>query len=294
MKESPAREVSQSTEIARIDPQALIEKAVTSGANIETLERLLALAKDVRQIQAREAWLHAMAIFQETCPPILRSGKARISTKSGASFGYSYAPLAEILSTVQPVMGPLGLSVSFRVRLEKENVIALCIVSHEMGHHEDSGEIAIPISFGDGTGASAAQHVGIAATYAKRYALLAIIGIAPEEDADAKVDQQRPTVEMPRRSSEANQTAPPADAKPINYWTGKILDVKTKTGERNGNKWTLYTIQTKDAQEFATFDEKHATFAREAGSSPVTIGWEKTERGMKAVSIRPPDEGPDA
>ncbi len=44
----------------------------------------------------------------------------------------------------------------------------------------------MPIGGGDDrSGANPAQRVGIAATYAKRYSLLGILGIAPEDDDDA-------------------------------------------------------------------------------------------------------------
>ena len=170
--------------LARLDPQALINKALETNAGIETMERLVALAKDVREIQAKEAWYEAMAQFQLRCPAIKKTASAKIQTRAGGSYTYRYAPLDEIMGAIQPVMGPLGLSVSWRSRVEPDKVIVSCRVSHTFGHHEESGEIAMPIVQGDGTGATPPQRVGIAATYAKRYALLGIIGMAPEDDDD--------------------------------------------------------------------------------------------------------------
>jgi hypothetical protein len=73
-----------------------------------------------------------------------------------------------------------------------------------MGHYEESGEVAIPIEKYDGKGASAAQKVGIADTYSKRYSLLAILAIAPVDDPDAdSATDRKPSVDMPRRASEA-------------------------------------------------------------------------------------------
>ncbi len=174
----------ESTSLARLDPQALIEKAIESGSGIETMERLVALAKDVRAVQAREAWYEAMAEFQRRCPPIKKTRSAKIQT-ARASYSYSYAPLDEILSTIQPVMGDLGLSVSWRGRVEADKVIQNCRISHVLGHHEESGDVPMPIVLGDdGRGANPMQRVGIATTYAKRYSLLSIIGMAPEDDED--------------------------------------------------------------------------------------------------------------
>jgi len=276
----------ESVALARLDPQALIQAAVEHGSGIETLERLVALAKDVRAQQAKEAWLSAMAEFQRTCPQIKRSRKANIPTRGGGSYSYSYAPLAEIISKIQPVMGPLGLSVSFRVHHEKDQVIAICQVAHELGHSEGSGEVAMPVTQGD-TGANPAQRVGIASTYAKRYALLAILGIAPEDDTDAHGAGEQ-VVTMPQRASAPQE---PVAKKPANVWTGKVLNVKAKSGKTGDRDWTLYTIQTKDAQEFSSFSKTHADFASEAGSSPVRIEWEKTDKGsQKILAIGPPED----
>ena len=179
------------TALARIEPQALISKALDNNAGIETLERLVALAKDVRAMEAREAWYHAMATFQRTCPTIKKTATAKINT-ARASYSYSYAPLHEILGTIQPVLGPLGLSISWRSRMEHHpdprtiapSVVVLCRVAHELGHHEDSGEIVMPITGEDGRGGNASQRAASAMTYAKRYSLLGIIGMAPEDDDD--------------------------------------------------------------------------------------------------------------
>ena len=204
------------TSLARLDPQALIAKAIETGAGIEMMERLVALAKDVREVQAREAWYAAMAEFQRGCPAIKKTGFAKIQT-ARASYEYRYAPLDEILSTIQPIMGPLGLSVSWRNRVEGDKVIASCRISHTLGHHEESGELSMPIVLADADrGANPMQRVGIATTYAKRYSLLSIIGMAPEDDDDAQTSREAPP---PQRVEDE----PPAEGRTINEGQQKRL-----------------------------------------------------------------------
>jgi hypothetical protein len=296
-KEAAAPE--QSTALARIqqiqtlDPQALIQTALDKSAPVETLERLFELAKNVQKERARQAWYAAMADFQRECPPILRSSTAQIATKSGSRFSYSYANLAEIMSKIQPVMGRLGLSISFHTDQEQARVIAVCRVSHEMGHHEESGKVGMPVPTAD-MGATEPQRVGIALTYAKRYALLAITGIAPQDEEDEDCSKDRAGVSMPGRASEPPRGAQAAPATaPLNAWTGKIIKVGTRSGKTNDKPWTLYLLTTNDAQEFSTFDKAHADFAEEAGPGGlVRIVWEKTPKGsMKVLSIEPCEEG---
>ena len=171
--------------IARLDPQALIAKAIEAGSGIDTLERLVTLAKDIRQVSAREAWYDAMAEFQRKCPPIFKTKEARIATRTGGTYAYSYAPLDEILRTIQPVMSELGLSIAWvGSKVENNTVYSSCRISHRLGHSEESGLFAMPFQ-NDGR-MNAAQIVGSASTYAKRYSLLAILGMAPEDDDDAQ------------------------------------------------------------------------------------------------------------
>jgi hypothetical protein len=192
-----------------LDPHVLLKRAIEVGAGIETVERLVALVQEVRAVQAREAWYSAMADFQNACPAIRKTLTARIQT-SRSQYSYRYAPLDEILSVVQPVMGPLGLSIAWRSRVEPDRVIVSCRVAHALGHVEDSGEVAMPIVTSDpGIGATPPQRVGIALTYARRYALMSVLGIAPEDDDDANGGRAQVATTRVEPQAEPNAVAEP-------------------------------------------------------------------------------------
>jgi hypothetical protein len=73
-----------------------------------------------------------------------------------------------------------------------------------------------------------------------------------------------------------------------NLWTGRIAEVREKSGEKNGKPWTLYMIKGADAQEFRSFDTNHANFARAAGKLDVEIHYELSEKNTQMiVSIGP-------
>lgn len=226
-------------QLAQLDPQALITKALETGAGIDTMERLVALAKEVREIQAKEAWYQAMAEFQRTCPRIVKSATARMPR-----YTYKFAPLDEICSTIQPVMGPLGLSMRWTTpKIEGDKVTVACVISHRLGHFESSGDVVMPImgatqrtdGSGEG-GANAAQRVGISLTYAKRYALLGIIGMAPEDDDDAAGQGEHSGQE--RQPDPAGHPADPSAFITENQ-------VKRFSAIATGAKWTdeeVYTL----------------------------------------------------
>jgi hypothetical protein len=177
----------------RLDPQALISKAIEQGAGIETLERLVQLAKDVREITAREAFFAAKAEFKKRCPPIKKKKEAHIESRTGRSYSYKYSPLDEVTDVVDPPLAEVGLSYSWRhpKATMPNHVASDCILAHVLGHTEPSGPVEIPYS-NDGR-MNNAQSVGSALTYSKRYSLLAILGKAAEdEDDDAKTSAGDP------------------------------------------------------------------------------------------------------
>lgn len=168
-------------DVAKMDPQALIAKALEAGATIDVVERLVALAKDVRAEQARAAWHEALTRFKRDCEPIHKDREASIEGR----YTYTYASLPAILAHIEPTLAACGLTVTWRgAEAPVGHVGSRCIVAHVMGHSEDSGVVIVPVEQG-ARGASPAQKVGIAKTYARRYALLDALGMAPDDDDDA-------------------------------------------------------------------------------------------------------------
>ena len=47
--------------VRTIDAQALLAQAIDKGTDVDTLERLVALGKDMLELQARQAFAEAMA-----------------------------------------------------------------------------------------------------------------------------------------------------------------------------------------------------------------------------------------
>lgn len=277
---------SQETGLARFDPQSLVQQAIEKGADVEVLERLLALAKDVRAENARDLWNKAMAEFQRTCPPIRKTSSAQVQTRTGQNYTYSYASLDEIMETIRPVMGPLGLSVAWRGRFEGKVVVQNCRVSHSAGHFEESGEMPIPIDEG-GMGASAAQRIGIATTYAKRYALLSIIGMAPEDDVDGAELKPKAVAQPQRKSTQQNAAQKPAAAPrngcpPSSPWSGDLSDI-VHVADDGPEHWILKAEQ--DTLRFVTdqVDIKDRAAEAMSNAKQVRIEWKLTKAGSAYV-----------
>lgn len=187
-----------------LNPQALIQTAMEKGAGIEVLERLVALRKEVTAEHAREAWHAAMAGFQKSCPSISRDREAKVRTRTGASYSYKYSSLGSMLKVALPHMSQQGLTVTWQQKISENSVGVNCRIAHELGHFEESGWVFMPID--RGTGSSAAQQVGSALTYARRYSFQGIAGLAPDDDDDAQC--------VPSPVGSASRAANPASENP--------------------------------------------------------------------------------
>ena len=140
----------------------------------------------------------------------------------GGRGGYKYADLAEVLSEARPVLSANALAVtqlvSTRATADLVLVDVATVLLHESGQWIRS-ELSMPVesrtSAAGNRVLSGAQEVGIAITYARRYALAAIVGIS-QEDSDGAVAVPPPATrdERPveKRPALKNSERPATDA----------------------------------------------------------------------------------
>lgn len=161
--------------------EALISQAIASKLPVETMERLLAMRRELKAEYARERFNLDMASFQAECPVIRKTREVR--TNAGAH-AYSYAPLEEIMSQVKELVRDRGFSYSTQTETKEGSVRSTVIVHHRDGHQEES---SMEVPLGNQTGVmSRTQVVAAALTYAKRYAFCNAFGILTgDEDTDA-------------------------------------------------------------------------------------------------------------
>lgn len=219
-------EIIETTALARLEPQDLLKAAIEKGSDIATIERFVALAERVHAIQAKDAYLRAMAKFKGQCPPIVKSKLAKMPR-----YSYKFAPLGYIADLVDPVLAACGLSYRWTTpKIQAEKITVACIVSHELGHEESSGDLEMPImgatQRNDGTGeggANAMQRVGISLSYAERYSLMAVLGLSAEDDADGHGDEGGSGEGTTTEGQQPGQEQQPAGGRVITDAQGKRL-----------------------------------------------------------------------
>jgi hypothetical protein len=273
-----ALSVRPEAKVTALDPHALLSRALETGASVETVERLVALAERMQAIQARTAWEDAMSEFHKRVPKILKDETAQIRTRSGAAFDYKYATLDGILDTVRPLLGELGLSARWKHATTDTHAKATCLVAHTLGHVEESGEVTIPIEqqVDGGSGASPAQRVGIAMTYARRYSLLAVLGLAPEDDKDG---QSQHTPRPPGEGTGPRGIVGEPVAKPARTDGSVVItDVVEQSGNSKKGAWTRWQITFDDGRTMSTFNKSlagAAETAKQDGSLVIPITEQK-------------------
>lgn len=126
----------------------------------------------------------ALAAFQAKLPQVAKGETAVVPTKTGGSYKYSYADLADVSKVVLPLLGPLGLSWVTRPTLTEGGKFVLAYELLHASGESRTGEY--PLQLGT------PQEMGSAITYARRYALLSVTGVAPEQDDDDGASASRP------------------------------------------------------------------------------------------------------
>ena len=127
----------------------------------------------------------ALVKFQGQVPVIPKNKTAKIPMKSGGSYSYNYADLADIWEAVRTPLMDNGLAVTQLLKSTETTDYIVTKIWHESGE-TDSEDFAIP------TSGKTPQEVGSVVTYYKRYALGAALGISTEEDDDAQSSNKAP------------------------------------------------------------------------------------------------------
>lgn len=166
---------TQVLEPVAVTPTSMLDRAVSSGANVEVIEKLMGLQERWEQNQALKAYNSAIAAARAEIPVILKSNE-----KTGAGGSYKYEDLATIARIVDPILAKYGLSYRYKSESNGE-VKVTCVISHADGHCEENSLTTKPDTSGS---KNTVQALGSAVTYLQRYTLKLALGIATSKDDD--------------------------------------------------------------------------------------------------------------
>jgi len=174
--------------------ETLISQGIAANLDVEKMKQLFELRQQVKAEQAREAYVEALAHFQEQVPVVEKTKK--VMNKDGRAVRYQYAPLDAIAEAIRKPLGDSGLSYRWETTNEPTQITVKAIITHRLGHSESS-TFQVPI---DSEGyMTAPQKVAAALTFAKRYSLINALGISTgDEDTDATTVSEEPNAKSPK------------------------------------------------------------------------------------------------
>lgn len=119
----------------------------------------------------------AYAAFVAACGEL--SNPPKTSKVNAGAKSYHFAPLPEILDLARPVLARHALAVRFQTAPDGGNILVTCEVVHATGTVVSAASLYSPSN-------ANMQVVGSGLTYARRYTLVAALGIAADDDDDGE------------------------------------------------------------------------------------------------------------
>lgn len=158
---------------------AMIERVVLNPeADMDKLEKMLDLQERILNRNAKQAFTADLAAMQAELPLVGKAGEGHNKAK--------YAKLEDINEAIRPTLQKYGFAVTFRTKQTEKTLTVIAILSHRLGHSEDT-DLILPL---DTSGSkNAVQAVGSTISYGKRYALCALLNISTGDDTDGNIPQ---------------------------------------------------------------------------------------------------------
>jgi ERF superfamily len=161
-------------------PMGLLQLALSKGTSVEQLEKLMDLQLRWQANEARQAFVKALNAFKADPPEILKNNHVRYG-EGDKQVDYDHATLDQVCRQVSGGLSKHGISHRWRVTQDTGLVRVTCILTHDLGHFEETTLAAGPDASG---GKNNIQALGSTVTYLERYTLLAATGLAAKNGDD--------------------------------------------------------------------------------------------------------------
>lgn len=183
---SPANYPGESSTILQIIQQV----AMSPTADIDKMERLMAMHERFQAQQAKQQYDEALAQMQEELPVIGERGG--IKDRNG-NIQSTYALWEDINEMIKPVLAKHGFALSFRTPRNEKGIEVEGVLSHRAGHRETTSLLLPADVSGNKNGV---QAVASSVSYGKRYtagALLNFTTTGEDDDGNGAVVTPRVT-----------------------------------------------------------------------------------------------------
>lgn len=164
----------------------MLRYALDSGADLDRLEKLMAMQEKDNANKARMAFVAAMAEFKKSAPEIYKDKNVSFTGTS-----YNHATLGGICEVVIASLAQHGISHDWDTQQPASGMICVtCTLTHVLGHSKATSMESPPDNSGK---KNAIQQIASTVTYLQRYTLLAATGLATKDmpDDDGRAPAQK-------------------------------------------------------------------------------------------------------
>jgi hypothetical protein len=164
----------------------------------------------------------ALAKVQSALPEIHKDRTAKVETRGGGSYKYSYADLSAVTKAIMPILGANGLAWVTRPTLTTEGRFVLAYELRHTSGEAVSGEYPLPAN-------GSPQELGSAISYGRRYSLCCVTGVAPEsDDDDAAAASAEPRRQARRTSRDTTPSTSRDDQESETRTPGLMTDAQRR------------------------------------------------------------------
>ena len=171
----------EDTAVVAQGPMAAAQAFLEKGVTIENIKGMLEAQAIWDAMQAKKAYVMAMAEFKKNPPTILKDKTVGYKNNDGSATGYNHASLGNVTKEINSSLSEHGFSAAWKMTQPDNNVEVTCTITHKFGHSE-STSIKSPA---DTSGKkNPIQAIASTVTYLERYTLLALTGLATHDQDD--------------------------------------------------------------------------------------------------------------
>jgi hypothetical protein len=140
----------------------------------------------------------ALAAFQAEMPIVAKAHTAKVKTKTGADYSYTYADLADITEQAMPILTKHELAFSACPRATERGYELRGVLLHSSGEYLEG---ALPIA------GNTPQEMGSSLTYMRRYLFGCLTGLVTDDDDDGAAATKGPA-RARKKAAEPSQRPP--------------------------------------------------------------------------------------
>ena len=168
----------------------LLMASIEKG-DVDVIEKMVALSERAEARTDKADFYTELAVAKAEFPEIQKTYQGVHTSRKGGKVHGNYAPLEEITRCVEPILNARGFTIRWDREKDGDTEYVVFILARRL--HEQRSRF--PAMTDEGRGRTSIQSVASGETYAKRYSMIAGLGLTtvdPSDDDGARSEERGP------------------------------------------------------------------------------------------------------